>query len=175
MLKTMMQAARDAGTLKLLCETAEALARAEGQPEPAAEHFVLAALELADGAAGRVFTRLGLDGAGFRSALVEEQREALRQVGVGEMIIEQTIGKGTPLPPPSGLYEAAPSGKVVVQELARLRQRGVISPLDGAQVLKVVGEMGQGRAVRALRQMGADPAALIAAADAEIAEAAARA
>jgi hypothetical protein len=169
MLKTMMQAARDAGTLRLLCETAEAIARSEGQPEPTAEHFVLAALDLPDGAARRVFGRLGLDGADFRPALVEAEREALRQVGIGDALIEQALGKGAPLPPPSGLYEAAPTGQVVVQEMARLRRRGVSGPLDGAHVLKVVAEMRHGSAVRALRQMGAEPTAVVAAADAEIA------
>lgn len=172
MLKKMMQAARDAGTLRILCEKAEAMARAEGRPEPEAEDFVLAALELRDGAAARVFARLGLDGAGFKAALIAQEREALRQVGVGDAVIERTVGQSKPLPSPSGLYNAAPSGKVVVQELARLRQRGVTGPLDGSQVLKVVAEMGHGRAVRALRLMGAEPAAMIAAADAEIAEAA---
>ncbi len=173
MLKKMMQAARDAGTLKLLCEKAEAIARAEGRPEPEAEHFVLSALELPDGAAGRILSRLGINGQGFKAALVEQERDALRQVGVSGALIGQALGKGAALPLPSGPYEAAPSGKVVVQELARLRKRGVTGPLDGSHVLKVVAEMGHGRAVRALRLMGAEPAAVIAAADAEIAKAAA--
>ena len=173
MLKKMMQAARDAGTLKLLCEKAEALARAEGRPEPEAEDFVLAALALPDGAAARVLARLGLDDGGFKAALIEQERQALRQVGVGDVVIDRTAGQSKPLPAPSGLYDAAPSGKLVVQELARLRKRGVSGPLDGSHVLKVVAEMGHGRAVRALRLMGAEPAAVIAAADAEIAAAAA--
>ena len=173
MLKKMMQAARDAGTLKLLCEKAEALARAEGRRDPEAEDFVLAAIALPDGAAVRVFSRLGLDGASFKAALIAQEREALRQVGLGDVLVEQTLGKATPLPAPSGLYDAAPGGKLVVQELARLRKRGVSGPLDGSHVLKVVAEMGHGRAVRALRLMGAEPAAVIAAADAEIAAAAA--
>ena len=173
MLKKVIEAARDAGTLKTLCERAEAIARAEGCAEPEAEHFVLSALELPDGAAGRVLARLGLDGKGFKRALIEQEREALRQVGVSDALIEQTLGKGTSPPPPEGLYEAAPSGKVVVQELARLRQRGVSGPLEGSHVLKVVAEMEHGRAMRALRKMGAEPAALLAAADAELAEAAA--
>lgn len=173
MLKKMMQAARDAGTLKLLCEKAEAFARAEGRPDPEAEDFVLAAIALPDGAAARVFSRLGLDGPNFQAALIEQEREALRQAGVGDVLVEQTLGKTTPLPAPSGIYDAAPSGKVVVQELARLRKRGVTGPLDGSHVLKVVAEMGHGRAVRALRLMGAEPAAVIAAADAEIAASAA--
>ena len=173
MLKKMMQAARDAGTLKLLCEKAEALARAEGRPEPEAEDFVLAAIALPDSAATRVFTRLGLDGASFKAALIAQEREALRQVGLGDVVIDRTAGQSKPLPAPSGLYDAAPGGKLVVQELARLRKRGVSGPLDGSHVLKVVAEMGHGRAVRALRLMGAEPAAVIAAADAEIAKAAA--
>jgi hypothetical protein len=171
MLKKMMQAARDAGTLKLLCEKAEAFARTEGRPDPEAEDFVLAAIALPDGAATRVFSRLGLDGANFQAALIEQERQALRQAGVGDVLVEQTLGKATPLPAPTSLYEAAPSGKAVVQELARLRKRGVSGPLDGSHVLKVVAEMGHGRAVRALRLMGAEPAAVIAAADAEIAKA----
>ncbi|MBJ3785231.1 Clp protease N-terminal domain-containing protein [Devosia sediminis] len=174
MFKQMKQAARDAGTLRTLCESAEAIARQEGLSAPAAEHFVEAALALPDGAAKRVFARLGLDGAGFSAALSEQEREALRAVGVDGVVVEQALGKGTPLPLASGLYEAAPSGQVVVQELARLRQRGVTGPLDGAQVMKVVAEMGHGSAVRALRAMGVGPEAVVGAADAEIADEAAR-
>ena len=122
MFKRIMQAAKDAGTLKVLCETAEGLARAEGREAPEAEHFVEAALKLPDGSAGRVFARLGLDGAGFKTALVEQHSAALRAVGV-----EGTVGVGTPLPPAEGVYKAAPSGQMVVQELARLRRRGVAS------------------------------------------------
>ena len=169
MLKRMIQAARDAGTLATLCEIAEAIARNEGHEAPAAEHFVEAALDLPDGAARRVFERLGLDGTGFKAALVADERAALSRVGVGGVVIEQALGASGSLPPASGLYEAAPSGQAVVQELARLRQRGVTAPLDGAQVLKVVAEMGHGRAVRALRAMGAEPDAVVAAANAEIA------
>lgn len=173
MLKSMLRAARDAGTLKALCESAETIARTEGQSAPGAEHFVLAALGLPDGSAHRVFARLGLDGDSFRSALIEQERAALRHAGIADVLIEQTMGRTGPLAPASGPYEAAPSGNTVVQELAQLRRRGVSAPLSGAQVLKVVAEMGHGSAIRALRLMGAEPAAVIAAADAEIAKAAA--
>lgn len=170
MFRRMMQAARDAGTLRTLCETAESLARAEGRDAPEAEHFVEAALALPDGSAERVFTRIGLDGAGFRQALEEQHRAALRAVGMDGVVVDSVLGASPALPPAEGLYRAAPSGQIVVQELARLRQRGVTAPLAGSHVIKVVAEMSHGTAARALRQMGADPAALVAAADAEIAE-----
>jgi len=47
----------------------------------------------------------------------------------------------------------------------------VTGPLAGSHVIKVVAEMGHGTAARALRQMGRDPQAFVAAADAEIATA----
>lgn len=171
MFKRMMQAAKDAGTLKTLCETAEAMARTAGRVEPEAEHFVEAALALPDGSAQRVFTRLGLDGAGFRAALAEQHREALQAAGVDGTVVESTLGADTPLPAATGLYQAAPSGQIVVQELARLRQHGITGPLAGSHVIKVVAEMGHGTAARALRRMGGDPQAFVAAADAEIAAA----
>lgn len=171
MLKRLMQAAKDAGTLKVLCETAEGLARAEGREAPEAEHFVEAALTLPDGSAQRVFARLGLDGSGFKMALAEQHGEALRAVGVDGVVVESALGVSPSLPPGEGVYRAAPSGQIVVQELARLRRRGVTGPLEGSHVIKVVAEMGHGTAARALRQMGRDPQAFVAAADAEIAAA----
>lgn len=169
MFKRIMQAAKDAGTLKVLCETAEAAARAEGRDAPEAEHFVEAALALPDGSAQRVFARLGLDGAAFKRALIEQHRAALRAVGVDGVVVDSALGVSPPLPRSDGVYRAAPSGQMVVQELARLRQRGVMSPLAGSHVIKVVAEMSHGAAARALRQMGRDPQAFVAAADAEIA------
>lgn len=143
----------DAKTLKTLCLEAERHARAEGRPDPGAEHFLLAALELPDGTARRVFERLGADPSALRAAIDRQYREALAGVGVEASLLDGEPEPALPPPPPS-LYRASPSGQVVVQALARRREDG---PLQGVHVLAVVAGMKQGVAVRALRAMGLEP------------------
>ncbi len=69
-------------TIKKLLTDAEVEARAMGEAEPGAEHLLLAALELPDGTARRAFERLDVDPTRLRSAIVDQQAEAL--VGAGD-------------------------------------------------------------------------------------------
>lgn len=172
MFKRLTQNLRDMGTIKTLCEAAERIARANHQERPGAEHFVLAALELPDGSAGRIFGRLGLDGADFARALQETHEAALSVAGVGADQIEGSERDVPPLAEPKGLYAAAPSGAAVLQGLAALRKHGVSGPLSGAHVLEVVSTMQHGTTARAFRLLGRDPASVAAAVRAEVALAA---
>lgn len=167
MFDRLRQRLRDAGTLKSLCEAAEAHARRAGETQPGAEHFVLAALDLPDGSARRAFGRLGVDGSSFAVAIEAQHREALAAIGLGP--------QAWPDPPPhapgapaTGLYRAQPSGQALLQALAA-RQRADDGPLRGADVLAAAAQAEQGITARALRSMGIAAAALRDAADGETA------
>lgn len=154
---------KDMGTLKSLSLQAEAHALADHQRRPGAEHFLLAALDLPDGAAGRAFARLHADPAGLRRAITQQDGEALASVGVDP-------GHAETLEPPARpmrLYDAAASGQAVLKALAA-RKQGDRTPLLSGHVVAVVAELRQGVAPRSLRAMGVDPAALKSAALAEV-------
>ena len=160
MLKKLAQTMKDMGTIKTLCEAAERIANEEQRREPAAEHFVLAALELPDGSAQRVFAHLGLTGAQFRDALREEHRAALRAAGVGEADIARSETDVPPLPRSGELYSATASGEAVLKGLAALRKRGITGPLVGVHVLEVVLAMQHGPTLRAFGSLGRNGASV---------------
>jgi hypothetical protein len=162
------QRIRDVHTVKKLCVGAERHALEDQQREPGAEHFLLSALELPDGSAQRVFERLNADPAGLRDAIARQYSDALRHVGIDPAQINGINDELKPLSGRRGLYEAAPSGKAVMQELAALREHDKEIPLLGAHVVAVIATMGRGVAARSLRAMGIDLGALGAAANAEI-------
>lgn len=158
----------DMGTIKTLCEAAERIANAEHQKAPGAEHFVLAALELPDGSAARVFAKLGLSAETFHEALRALHRAALSAAGVSK---EQVLGSERsvpPLPRPEDIYRATPSGDAVLKRLAALRKRGVSGPLIGVHVLEVVSTMQHGLTARAFGLLGRDPATVMAAVESEM-------
>ncbi|WP_310542037.1 Clp protease N-terminal domain-containing protein [Phenylobacterium sp.] len=152
---------KDMGTLKSLCLQAEAHALADHQRQPGAEHFLLAALDLPDGAAGRAFARLHADPAGLRRAITQQYGEALASVGLDPAHADSV----EPPAKPTRLYDAAASGQAVLKALAARKQR---TPLLSGDVVAVIAEMQQGVAPRSLRAMGVDPAALKSAALAEV-------
>ncbi|WP_332686811.1 Clp protease N-terminal domain-containing protein [Devosia sp.] len=159
---------KDMGTIKTLCEAAERIANGEQQKAPGAEHFVLAALELPDGSAARVFEKLGISGEAFAAALRELHRAALRQAGVSDALIASSERDVPPLPRPNELYNAAPSGEAVLKGLAALRKRGVTGPLIGVHVIEVVLAMQHGATARAFASLGRDPATVMAATQSEM-------
>lgn len=154
---------KDMGTLKSLCLQAEAHALADQQRQPGAEHFLLAALDLPDGVAGRAFARLHADPAGLQRAITQQYAEALASIGVDQVHADSV----EPPARPTRLYDAAASGQAVLKALAA-REQGDRTPLLSGHVVAVVAEMQQGVAPRALRAMGVDPAALRSAALAEV-------
>ena len=163
MLKKLTQTFKDMGTIKMLCEAAEQIALAEHQAAPGAEHFVLAALELPDGSAERVFARLGITAGTFREALRETHRAALKAVGVADEEVARSEQDVPPLPRPDEIYNAAPSGEAVLKGLAALRKRGVSGPLVGVHVLEVVSTMQHGTTRRAFALLGRDAPTVMAA------------
>lgn len=168
MLKKLTQTLKDMGTIKTLCEAAERIANAEHQKAPGAEHFVLAALELPDGSAARVFGKLGISADDFAGALREAHRAALRTAGVGSEGIAGAERDVPPLPQPHGVYNAAPSGEAVLKGLAALRKRGVTGALLGVHVLEVIIAMQHGTTSRAFKLLGRDMASVMAAIQSEM-------
>lgn len=161
------QTFKDMGTIKTLCEAAERIANSEQQRTPAAEHFVLAALELPDGSAARVFQKLGITREAFAEALREQHRDRLRRAGVNEALIASSEYAVPPLPRSDGSYDAAPSGQAVLKGLAALRKRGVSGPLIGVHVLEVVLAMQHGATAHAFRALGCGAVAVMAATESE--------
>lgn len=165
MFRRLKQRMADAATLAALCRSAEAHARQDAQPEPGAEHFLLAALDLPEGSARRAFARVGADPDAVKPAIALQYDEALHRIGLDPVGLAST-----PEPlvaPATGLYSAAPSGRELVQGLAkghRIDRRG---PLLGAHVVEAVAATPHGVAARALRVMGVDMEMLRLAAKAE--------
>lgn len=169
MFSKIQQRLRDAKTLAAICTESERIANAEGQREPGAEHFVLAALGMSDGTACRAFQSVGADPDGFRSAIERQYADALEAVGLG---LNPGLGADLPplpAPPGKGLYKAQPSVAALMKVLTDEEALQVpANPLLGAHVLLAVTHADHSTAVRALRAMGVDPRALASAAGAEI-------
>lgn len=149
----------DMGTIKRLCERAEAHALHDQQREPGAEHFLLAALDLPDGTARLAFERAGAEPDALKAAIERQYGDALLSIG-----LTVDAPPDMPVSAHASAYHAAPSGQVVMQELAEARRDH--APLLGAHVVSIVAAMPQGVAPRALRALGVDSAVLKSSADA---------
>lgn len=148
----------DMGVIKLLCETAEAYALKDQQREPGAEHFLLAALDLPDGAARLAFEQAGASPDDLKAAIERQYDDALRALG-----LKADNPAGAQMSASTGVYHAAASGQEVMRRLTATRKgRG---PLHGAHVVSIVADMSDGVAARALRALGVDPIRLKATAD----------
>ena len=174
MFRRIRQRLRDMQTISQLCSGAERHALQGGEKAPGAEHFLLAALDLPEGSARRVFGRLQADAGGVAAAIAGQYAEALRHVGVDAARLEAMGGAPAPLPPTGRPLASTASGQALMQGLAARRAQDKDIPLLGAHVLAVIAGMEHGVAARSLQRMGVALPALGAAAKAEI-EAVARA
>lgn len=154
---------KDMSTVRQLCERAEGHALQGGQREPGAEHFLLAALDLPDGSASRAFELCHADPASFKPAIRRQYDDALRSIGLADVLADEALPVEN-----RGLYNAAASGRMIVQELAATRSGH--GPLLGAHVVRAVAGLSGGVAVRALHAMGIDRTALQSAAQSVIEE-----
>ena len=68
--------------MQSLFPAAEALAAAQGEKEPGAEHLSLASLDFQEGSARRVFGRVGADPDQFRAAVEAQHAASLRSIGI---------------------------------------------------------------------------------------------
>ncbi|GGY98327.1 Clp protease N-terminal domain-containing protein [Pseudoduganella plicata] len=165
MLQRIRQRLTDMRTIRTLCEGAEKHALAGGEREPGPEHFMLAALDLRDGLARKVFECLGVDPAGVHAAIAAQHGAALAGVGADAALLEDDA----PLSRASGPYQAKGSMQAVMQQLAAWPRASAAEPLTGAHVLAVVAAGRSGTAVRTLRILGLEGAQVVAAAKAAIA------
>ncbi|AMC36828.1 Clp protease N-terminal domain-containing protein [Janthinobacterium sp. B9-8] len=166
MLGKIKQKICDMGTVKTLCLEAEKYANANGQKEPGAEHFFLAALALPDGTARKAFERIHIDPNGFQAAINQQYQDALRNVGIEPHFAfsQDTVA----VLPSTGVYKAQFSAQSLMQELARQRKAEPGMPLLSAHVIMALGSAQYGIAMRALKVMGVDMQMLIESAAAEI-------
>lgn len=158
---------QDMHTIKVLCQSAERHANADGQKEPGAEHFVLAALELPDGTARKAFERMQSDPDNYHEAIARQYDNALRNIGI-EVTPDAVGSDATPLPAGKGVYHAQPSAQALMQQLAARNKGDAGKPLLGAHVLLAATAARHGVTLRAFQAMGIEPAALADAAAAEI-------
>lgn len=156
---------RDTRTIMTLSLDAERRALGEGQRHPGAEHYTLAALDLPDGSARRVFERIGADPEAYRAALANRHAAALSAVGLAAPGLD--AGHAESPAEPTRLFDAQPSGQALMQSLPEL-QRRLPAPLCGAHVLLAAASMAHSAAGRAFKTIGIDPQALGRAAEAEL-------
>jgi hypothetical protein len=158
---------QDLKIMSKLFPAAEAAALADGLGTAGAEYLVLAAFGLNDGSARRAFERLGASPDDYRLALRAQHAEALGAVGM-KGIDDTVLDRHLPEPrSASGPVKTAPSAhkmfKAVVKKVQKDR-----SQLYSAYFVLAATETEHGTTIRAIRHLGIDPAALNAAARAEI-------
>ncbi len=168
-IKRVKQKGRDMKTISQLCLGAEAHANGNGEEQPGAEHFLLAALDLPDGTAKKVFERLGIDPEKINEAISQQHIDALSNVGIDVEALDINMGKAEAVKPNAGLYKTTPSGQALMQKLHEMNAKRA-NPLMGLHVIEVIATMEQGIAPRALAAMGIDREALKAAVAAQSSE-----
>ena len=163
-----MKMLEDMRTIRQLLTEAERIAREMGEEEPGAEHLLLSAIGLPDGSASRALASVGVDDERIRSALREEQAEALVSVGVPRETAD-ALAEPTPLGPGGAplLYAAGPSAREVFQEAGNLARKSK-QRLAGAHVVVAVAGLSRGTVPRVLDRLGVDRTELADAARAEL-------
>lgn len=158
MLKKLRRARADLTTMNVLLPAAERIAHDDGVEQPAAEHLVLAALDLDDGIARRALESSGVDGAALRRAVSEQHDEAVRAVGViaDDNAIAATLPAARAA---TGLYRSQGSLQTAFQRAVDLaRDDG--RPLMSGHVLLAALASEHGTVARSLDHLGVDRDAL---------------
>lgn len=160
-----MRYLKDMLTIKRLLEGAEREARGMGEEEPGAEHLLLSALQLPDGAAQRLLGVHGVDHDRLRAAIIAEHARALVGIGMDEEHAK-ALASPRPLEPAQGggVFHSRPSAQEAFRAAASLAQQRRRTALNGAHVVAAVAEMEHGTAARALDGLGIDRRGLAAAA-----------
>lgn len=159
MFEIIKQRIRDARTLKTLCFGAERLANEQGQREPGAEHFVLAAFDLDDATAQLAFAELGVTRAAFAAAIEAQYCRALASVGLNVDDDAAVVTGDLHVPTPRGPYRSQASAQGLMQVLTRdimknEQQRDAATPLLGAHVLLAAGASTHGVCARSFDTLG---------------------
>ncbi|ASI68624.1 hypothetical protein BA022_08715 [Diaphorobacter nitroreducens] len=160
MLRTIARRFKIMRTISALCTSAENHALADGQRQPGAEHFLLAAFDLPDGTAQRIFEHFHRGAEDTRKAIALQYEVALQGIGIDTEVSSTLLRPPENIRQSSRLYKAQPSGQAVLEGLVQLKKEDGDQPLLGGHVLLVISRMQQGVAARALRTMGIDSAQL---------------
>ncbi len=162
-----MKMLRDMRTIRELLTGAERIGRSMGDDEPAAEHLLLAAVDLPDNSARRVLAAVGVDREGLHAAVLDEHAAGLVAAGLDEEKA-RALSASPPLEPAEGrgLYRSRPSAQEAFQAAGALA-RSQKERLAGVHVVAAVAAMEHGTVARILDRLGVDRASLAAAADAE--------
>ena len=137
-----------------LSTRAEAIARRWGVVEPAAEHFLLAALEMPDNSAAQALSALGHDQASLEDAIREQHSATLAIAGISqEHVVEGEFIGG---PTDTGLYRAAATGKQLMQILSRQARERNSGGFRSLQVLEAALAMRHGVVPRVLKKLGVE-------------------
>ena len=155
-IKTKIQ---DMKTISALCLSAEKYANQYGEDKPGAEHFMLAALDLPDGSARKVFETLNINPDAINQAIKEQHNEALTSLGVTHQAIKDDIESSETVKPKTNLYDTKPSGQTVMKKIYE-NNKARKTKLIGAHVIEVISSMEYGISVRALQTMGIELSAL---------------
>ncbi len=158
---------QDIRIMSELFPAADALAAGDGEHDAGAEYLLIAALDLDDGSARRVFRAVGVDPDQLHPAVRAQHAAALEAVGLRPLDESLLAGR---LPAPvvgDGPHRGAPSGHEMFRHVVRL-VRKERSQLYGAYFVLVAATTERGTTARALRHLGIDPAALASAARTEI-------
>lgn len=148
----------DMKTIAKLIPGADEQARAMGEEKPGAEHFVLSALNLEDGTAMRVFSKLGVDSKKFKNAIKDQYHEALDSIGIHS---ESTSIEPDSVPSNKIFLESQPSGENLMKLLVTLKKEDKQRPLTGAHVLIVAASAQYGVVPRALKSLNIDKELLV--------------
>ncbi len=153
-------------SIKDLLSGAEDIARREGSAQPAAEHLLLAALDLPDGTARAALARVGVSAEALGAAIRAQHGAALESVGV--IVDQDAIAASLPEPgPATGVYRSEASARDLFQRAASDARAGG-GRLVGAHVVRAAATLERGTVARTLQHLGVDREALLAAATAEI-------
>ena len=153
MFKRLILRFRDMKTISKLITGADEQANIRGEEKPGAEHYVLAALNLEDGSAKRVFEKLGVDSSKFSEAIKQQYTDALSKIGISSEVTE-TVPE--PVESNKIVHNSQPSGQELMKSLYAIKQRDKDRPLVSAHVISVVAGMEHGVVARAFKVMGID-------------------
>ncbi len=142
-------------TINQLIPGADAQANALGEETAGAEHYVLAALELEEGSAKRVFAALNINAENYRDAINKQYDQALDAVGIdAETVSIEPVTSKKLLP------VSHPSGRQLMKSLHALKKNDKDRPLLGAHVLAVAAEIKHGVVARAFKELNIEPSDL---------------
>jgi ATP-dependent Clp protease ATP-binding subunit ClpA len=160
------RARADIATMNALLPAAERLAHNQGEREPAAEHLLLAALDLPDGGARRAFGAVGVDADALGGAVAAVHAEALSSVGVvvDAAALEAALPHASE---PRGAYRSTPGAQALFQR-ATAMSKARRKPLTSTDVLLAATELEQGPLPRAFDRLGVTRDQLASAAAAEL-------